>query len=227
MKRTLSFKTVAIFGLLATLTTVVGTGIQQAAQAQAQTEMEAQVEEDATPALPGFCGNGFKGFSPQFYGEDGNFFFYEFIGIEFTPEQEAVYAKAKERLQERGEAVNAAFVPPNAPIGVRMIDPNKVVPQKVFDNLDTVLLAVNSDNIPNAEQVDALNEQYSQGEEFELFQREGIKLTPEQVLEARSIDREFEFAMMSAFTPEQRAVYLDNLDVKYAIPSCDTDPSDG
>jgi hypothetical protein len=229
MKRISIAKTIGMLGMLATLSAFVGTGLHQTAKAQTQSQSEILAEQGLIPA---FCATSYRTpegemvFPQQFYGEDGNFFFYEFIGIEFTPEQQAVYAQAKARLQERGDALGRNVKMVILPTDTISLVYGDGYPVEMDDELGNALTTVNVDNIPNTEQVDALNEKYGQYN-VRFYIPGTLNLTPEQVLENRSIDRDFEFAMMSAFTPEQRAVYLENLDVKYAFASCDPDPSDG
>lgn len=227
MKLTLLSKAISTLGLIAALSAVVGPGIQQAAQAQVSTEAQTQVEPNAEPTTVTGSETDFPGYPPEFYDENGNFFFYEFIGIDFTPEQEAAYNQAKERSAERAALMEGKIASEPLPGGGMSFGPRENVTLPVA--LEQEILNASSEydrmGTSNAEKQAGLTKRYGQYIEFSSPVR--LRFTPEQVLEKIMTDREFEDAMLSVLTPEQQLIYIRNLGVKYGIAGSDTDLSDG
>jgi hypothetical protein len=226
MKMIFLSKAVRTIGLMAVLSTIVGTTVQQTVQAQTQNETQTQVELSAEPTAANYDTD-YSGYPPEFYDEEGNFFFYEFVGIEFTPEQEAAYNQAKQTLSERGALMKGEIVSEPLPGGGLSFGPreNVILPPA----LEEEILAASSEydrmGMSEAEKQAALTEKYGQYIEFSSPVR--LRFTPEQILEKIMTDREFEDAMLSVFTPDQQRIYIRNLGIKYRITGSDTDLSDG
>jgi hypothetical protein len=231
MKSILLSKTVGVLGLIATLSAFIGSSFQPAAQAQtaAQSLSEQrtqQVERSVVRAIPGFCaafaeGN-YSGLPARYYDNNGNFRNFAFLGIDLTPELQAVYDRAERRLSERSAAMESEIkkeVIPGGTINFFTTDPNGGIPDAIVDKLTAAVDAANSDNVPNAGQVRVLTEQFSQ---YKVgFAEDEVSLfTPEQILEIESIEREFVVTMAIAMNPEQRETFLKNWDAQNAMKSC-------
>jgi hypothetical protein len=231
MKSILLSKTVGVLGLITALSALVGSSFQPAAQAQTAAQSLSQqrtqqVERSVVRAIPGFCeafaeGN-YSGLPARYYDNNGNFRNFAFLGIDLTPELQAVYDRAERRLSERAAAVDAETkkeVIPGGTINYFTTDPNGGIPDAIVDKLNAAVDAANSDNIPNADQVRALTEQFSQ---YKVgFAEDEVSLfTPEQILEIESIEREFVVTMAIAMNPEQRETFLNNWDAQNAVKSC-------
>jgi Spy/CpxP family protein refolding chaperone len=252
MKRIFLTKTIGMLGMLATLSALVGSVVQQPAKAQerlsvaewqarsglSDADIEVLVDLKATQvgrsvvrAIPSFCTPAFEGgvssgLPPQYFDEDGNFRSYAFFGIELTPEQQAVFQQADQRLSDRATALNLELeqeVIPNGSIDYFTTDPDGGIPLEISDELSAAVTAVNIDDIANAEQLDELTERFGQYK-VEFTEAAFSTFTPEQILEEGSSVREFTVTMAAALTPEQREIFLKNLDAGSAVASCSPRP---
>lgn len=226
MKLTLISKTISTLGLIAALSTIVGTGVQQVTQAQTQSETQTQVEPSAEPTASDYDTD-YSGYPPEFYGEDGSFFFYEFIGIEFTPEQEKAYSQAKEKLAKRAALMEGEIASEPLPDAGLSYGPREgvTVPDAVWEEIFAASSEYDRMGASDADKKAGLTAKYGQYIEFSESVR--LRFTPEQILEKIMTDREFEDAMLSVFTPKQQRIYIRNLGIKYRITGSDTDLSDG
>lgn len=223
MKWVSSPKTIGILALLATLSTVASAGVLQAWKAQAQTETQDQV--GTTVQKNSACEGIDSSYPEEFFveTENGCSSLGNFYGIELTPEQEEVRIQAEKQRSDRSDLMEGqveTVTDPNGSIDVAVRSADSYLTEEAGE----AATAANLDDIPNAEQIDDLNARFPEAE-FSLSQ--GIRLTPEQVLEVIRIDREFEDTMLSVLTPEQQRLYLKNIAVMYWIKGSDPDLTDG
>lgn len=225
MKLTLLSKTIGTLGLIAALSAVVGTGVQQAAQAQAETDPLSQLDSVAQAERQARYCAGDRSFSvvpEQYQVGDGTIFAYDFMGIEFSPEQDTAYEKitaeatvAAAAIMER-TATQQDLV--NGPVSFASYGD---VPSDVQAKIDAVYLPSNADRtIPSQQRADTLNEQFGQYGEFTV-QVENV-FTPEQIIENEQMDRDIQAATLAILEPKQQQVYLENLSMKSLMGgSCD------
>jgi Spy/CpxP family protein refolding chaperone len=204
MKLTSLSKAVRTIGLMTALSLLVSTTVQQMANAQAQNGIATESETACVP-LP-----------------EGGFFF-DFQGIELTPEQLAAFRRFSAELSERATAMDVQTVP--LPGGGSSLSMKGEVSQEMEKELMAAFDAITLDQVPDSEQVDEFNERYGQYAEFALATR--LVFTPEQIAENDEINRAFEAQMLSIFTPEQQQIYRANLAIKRGIEACDSDRTDG
>lgn len=234
MKRTVLSKTIGILGMLATLSAIVGTGIQQTAKAQEVTQSDleffaeqsrARVERSLVRAIPDFCpallSADSSNLPPQFYNEDGKYRNWAFFEVEFTPELTALYDRAEKKLSERAAALDLQLereIIPNSPINAAMKEGFSMT-DTIATELFAAMDAINQDQIPNEEQIGAFVEKYGQYAEIEMGTTP--LYTPEQVLETQSIEREFVATMATGFDdPDQLNNFLKNIDAQEAFKAC-------
>ncbi|KAM3100612.1 hypothetical protein ACKFKF_11325 [Phormidesmis sp. 146-12] len=209
MKRALWSKSLRTLSLMTMLSVVVGSIVQQSAQAQNRTQPKASVD----------C-------NPQFR----NGFFYDFQDIKFTPKQEATYrkiqAKGKKEAMEFMKNVQTEPMP-DSPVdfamkGVSDKDEPEITAarDKIGREIINAQTALRRGNLPPKEQLRVLTEKYGQYATF--FQASRLRFTPEQIADREKRQRDFEAQMMSIFTPQQQKVYRANLVIKRQIEACDT-----
>ncbi|MBE9012399.1 hypothetical protein IQ250_19560 [Pseudanabaenaceae cyanobacterium LEGE 13415] len=204
MKLTKSLRTL---GLMAMLTVIVGTSVQQSVQAQTRSQNRTQ------PQAPVRC------VQPK------NFFF-ELQGIKFTPRQEAAYrritAQGKKEANEFMKNVRTE-VDPNAPID--QIVYKQGITEKIVQEIRDAQAAMTRTKVPPREQLKLLTEKFGQYAEF--YQTPRLRFTPEQIAAREKRTRDREAQVMAILTPQQQKVYRSNLVIKRQIEACDTDKSDG
>ncbi len=242
MKRTFLSKTIGMLGMLATLSAIVGAGVQQTARAQESTQSDVEflaeqsrvrVEQSLVRAIPDFCpallSAEFKNLPPQFYDEEGNFRTWLLFGLNLTPEQLAVVEQANEKIGERAEALNLQLkkeVNPNASLDMLWKYPPNISEDAIADIQEEIIAAVDdveADLIFNSEQVDELQEKYDQYVEFSMSPI--TSYTPEQFFEVQSMEREFVATIATAFdNPDQLDTFLKNADVEAAWNACTPKP---
>ncbi|MGG6266353.1 hypothetical protein ACQ4M3_08605 [Leptolyngbya sp. AN03gr2] len=207
MKLTKSLRT---FGLMVMLSAMVGTSMQQSAQAQTRSQNRTQ------PKAPVSC-------VPL-----RNGFFFEFQGITFTPEQEAAFRRFSAELSRKSEAqlgpiqtetMKDTSVDVAVKEGVgREID-------KVWKEITDMMSAMAQKKVPADQQVELLTKKYGRYATFSLPQRS--RFTPKQIAIKDKLNREFEAQMMSIFTPQQQKVYRENLVIKRGREACNPDKTYG
>ena len=204
MKLTSLSKSVRSIGLMALLSVVVGSLVQQSVQAQNQAQLKAPVT----------CNLQLK-----------NGFFYEFQDIKFTPKQEATYRKISATMKQKADAqVKNVRTEPRPDASVDVVFKEGIT-DKIALEISEASTAMGSRNLPPKEQMRLLTEKYGQYATF--FQTPTLRFTPQQIAAKEKMNRDFEAQMMSIFTPQQRKVYRANLVIKRQIEACDTDKSDG
>jgi hypothetical protein len=204
MKRTSLSKSFRTFGLMAMLSVLVATTLQQPVQAQKSTQLKA----------PASCNLKLK---------DG--FFVEFQGIKFTPKQEAAYKRISAKIGKEAEAqMKNVGTEPNPDAPIRVITNEGIGDKKYREILDAVETLMRA-KVSTKEQIRLMTEQYGQYATFS--QQSRLRFTPEQIAAKEKMNRDFEAQMMSIFTPQQQKVYRANLVIKRQIEACDTNKTDG
>jgi hypothetical protein len=204
MKRTSLSKSVRTIGLMAMLSVLVATTLQQPVQAQKSTQLKA----------PASCNLKLK---------DG--FFVEFQGIKFTPKQEAAYKRISAKIGKEAEAqMKNVGTEPNPDAPLRVI-PNDGIGDKKYREIIDAWDTLRRTEVSIKEQIKLLTEQYGQYATFS--QQSRLRFTPEQIAAKEKMNRDFEAQMMSIFTPQQQKVYRANLVIKRQIEACDTNKTDG
>lgn len=220
MKRSLLSKTIGILGLVATLSAVIGTNIQQAAQAQIQNKAQLDSIVVDPEKQSRFCAGDYSDIPEQFKPGDGTVFVYDFMGIDFSPEQEVAHEKFTAELNAKADAITQrAPVQQDLANGSISFTAPDTVPDEVTAQMDAVRLALSADlTLTSQQRAKILNERFGQYGEFAI-QKETV-FTPDQVLENKEMDRKYQAQMLSIFTPDQQKIYLENLKVKNLIGSC-------
>lgn len=223
MKSVSPSKAIGTLASLAAILTIAGASVYQSQKAQAQTATQTRIS-DASQVNPA-CEGVNLSFPEEFIDEtaDSCSTFGQFSGIDLTPEQEEVYRRASERLSERSKLQEGEIKTEVIPDGGIQAFPRSADGYITHEAGDAAV-AASIDDIPNAEQIDELNARFPEAE-FALNRQ--MRLTPEQITEIIEMEREYEDAMLAAFTPEQQRIYLRNLAVQYWIKASDTDLSDG
>lgn len=213
MKHFFFLKTISALGLTTALVVAIISNAKQPVQTEAQAE--AQSEATSEVLSEGDCIGAI--------GSEANSF-YEFKGINFTPEQEVAYRKISEESGKKAalalEGVETEVMP-DAGLNVVVKD-GVTVPDDVLQEIFKANDAASLDQVPDSEQIDELNAKYGQYVKFGLIG--DLRYTPEQVVERQEGVEEFEAAMLSIFTPEQQQIYLKNIETKRAVDTCNVDP---
>lgn len=222
MKWISSSKVIGTFAVLATILTVAGASVRYSQKAKAQTETQSQ--EESTLNRNAGCEGTALPYPEEFFEEteNGCTTLWAFSGIELTPEQKEVWREAEEQRSKRSNLMEDQIemvVIPDGGIDVAVRSTNGSIDEAAGE----AATAASIDDIPDAEQIDELNARFP---EAEFFLSQGIRLTPEQVLEVIRIDREFEDTMLSVLTPEQQRLYLRNIAVMYWVKASDPDLTD-
>jgi uncharacterized surface protein with fasciclin (FAS1) repeats len=199
MQLTSLSKAARTLGVMVLLSVMVGTSMQQSAQAQ-----------NKAPTQPAAA------CVPLREGE----FFVELLGITFTPEQAAAYDRLERKLSEREvnrgvQTVNLIDGPP------AVVFKQPGVSDKLAEEIGDAQTVMIRNKVAPFEQVRLLTQRYGQYATF-YFPESGIP-TPEQ---RASIDRDQladEAEFRSFLTPEQRKVYAANLLRRSQLRACEKD----
>jgi hypothetical protein len=199
MKLTSLSKSVRTIGLMAILSVLVATTLQQPIQAQSKALTKA-----ATACVPLPAGG----------------FFFELKGIEFSPKQQAQYKKILAEMNVRSEALSKRLR--------RVMSKGYLVteyPGTIDDRIRKEIEAAASDataadGIVNRKKVKELNKKYAQYAKFYIEPK--IVFTQAQITERNKINSELEEQTLSILTPEQQKVFRANLVIKRGLEACDT-----
>jgi hypothetical protein len=196
MKLTFLSKTLGTIGLIAVLSTIVGTSVQKTAEAQT----EAQTEEQAVVDQPEkFCNQTFPQDHPYFYTE----------GVDFSAEQMEAFNVITAAFDEKAAIIrNSAqeVIDPDAPVYFVPLEGLNLTLEEMTELMEvtgTVALSATPD------QVDALNEQFGQYGEFGASPT--LVTTPEQDRQIEANDQESIVQILAILTPEQQAKFRENL----------------
>jgi hypothetical protein len=198
MKRDSLPKSVCAFGLMAMLSVLIATTLQQ--PVQARSKVLAQGNAACVPLPTGVT-------------------FFELQGIEFSPKQKAEYKKILAKMNVRSEAL-LKRVRKGQSDGYLVTEIKEGVKDKIVEEIKKAIGIVSSDTIPDAKQVDGLTKRYGQYAKFSVDSQ--LVFTPAQSAERDKMTRDQEDQTLSILTPEQQKIYRANLVVKRGFEACDT-----
>ncbi len=198
MKLTFLSKTLGTIGLMAALTATVGTAMQKTVQAQTSPSVISEINDEACIA------SGFNSF-------------YLLQGIDFSPAQlEEIYrissesSDAYDRLMESYPKVEDLNSGPQFDIR-----PGSGMTSEMYDVMYARLTEISAITDSVTEQIDLLNEQFSQYGEFGLGTT--LTLTSAQKAEIKETAEAFEAQSIAVMTPEQQQQYQENLETRSRI----------
>jgi hypothetical protein len=199
MKRTSLSKSFRIFGLMAMLSVLVATTLQQPIQAKSKVQ----------PKTPTACVPLASGVT-----------FYDLQGLEFSPKQQVEYKKITDAAILRSEALDKRIKKSQSK-GYLVTAVRGEIDDKIRNEIGAATAAVEADGIPDAKQLKELTKKYGQ---YATFSIEPLSvLTPKQIVERDKITRDMEDQIMSILTPEQQKVFRANLVIKRGIEACRTE----
>jgi hypothetical protein len=198
MNLTFLAKSAGTIGLIALMATTASTAIQKTAQAQSnRPSVPAEIDDEACLA------SGFDSF-------------YLLQGLSFSPAQlEEIYRisseanDADERLIESYPKVEDLISGPQ--FDAR---PGAEITSETYDDMYAALSEISEKTDSVTEQIDMLNEQFSQYGEFGIGTM--LILTPEQKAELKRTREDFNAQYIAVMTPEQQQ-YQENLETESRI----------
>jgi uncharacterized surface protein with fasciclin (FAS1) repeats len=200
MKLTYLSKTARTLTLTTLLSIMVGTSVQQSAQAQAPSAIN--------PALKIAC-------VPLAKGE----FAWAFKGIDLSPQDVAAYDKLEKAFSKK-----LAELDRDVPKEVLLNQPpavwfkgqvSEALSKEIMAAYDTML----RDNVPFPKMAELLTKKYGQHAEFPLNER-GL-FTPEQIAVWDGVEREYFEQIASAFPPAKQKLFRANIIRQQQIGACD------
>jgi hypothetical protein len=204
MKRTSLSKSVRTIGLMAMLSVVVATTLQQPIQAQGKGDKVPTTDATACITLP------------------ANTFFREFEGITFSREQDKAYQKIKANRIKKYTALYKTFRYEDGPEdGAFSLDYKPGIGDKKIKEIQAAHDALSSKGLPNGKIRKLLTEKYSEYATFTLGRV--MNFTPKQIATARKQWRDSEAQTMAILTPEQQKIYKARLVTILGLEACDPD----
>jgi hypothetical protein len=232
MKLSFLSKSISTLGLVAALSVVVGSSVQQSVQAQirpqaeteAWQELEARIDNniyiDAEKQAQ-YCDGDFSSAPARSLTPDGMVFGFEYTGIEFSPEQQAALDQFEadvvkynaETFEGRGRVV---VDPINGPIAENGFIPEDMDDEE-RDRLAREIIAFRATldadpTLTSEEKITLLNEEFRDNRSV-FFLQEVVIYSPEQLAQMDQLIRERKIYVFSLLTPEQQEIYLENLAV--------------
>jgi hypothetical protein len=204
MKRTSFSKSVRAIGLMAMLSVVVATTLQQ--PIQAQSKVQAKTPTACVP-LP----------------EGG--FFYDFQGIKFSPKQEVASRKIQAKLDVKSNDLFKRIRKIVKPDGALEVFIPGEVSDKIRAEINKAIDEKERPGVSTAKRVEELTKKYGQYATFSISPQ--LAFTPEQLAERDQHNRDYEVEMLSIMTPKQQKIYRANLVIKRGFEACDTNKTDG
>ncbi len=176
MNLTLLSRTVGTISLIAALSTLVGTSVQQPAQSQTQNRVSTLDDGNCVPLPQGT-------------------FYQEFGGITFSSEQKIVYHSSMAELGKTMKSIIDAATLTDDPD--RSVDLwfNDGIGQQKTAEISAMLDALMRDQVPGDTIVELINEKYGEYATAEISQY--MTFTPEQIAAGQQAGLDFEADMMS------------------------------
>ena len=191
MKPAFFSKTVSTIGLIMVLATVVGTGVQQAAQAQIDIKVPTDIDDEACLA---------SSFNSFYLLQNINLSYEQ---IEKIFELQTMQSKASEQLIASFPTVD------DLGGGYSFITrPGAEITPEVQEAMDAASRKITSGEAVRG-QIAALNEQFGQYGEYAIGKN--VVFTPERRAEIRQLDADFNARYVSVMTPQQQQQYQENL----------------
>jgi hypothetical protein len=196
MKLTSLSKSIRTIGLMAMLSAVVATSLQQPVQAQT-------VAKDK---------NGVCTTLPE------GVFYQEFGGITFSPAQKAAYRKIEAKINRRYKVISDNTKLVVIPDGGLSVEFKPGIGDKKANEINDASLKMVQDGLSTAQQIKLLTQKYGKYAIFS-FPKAAV-YTPEQIAEGKRIGRDFEAQTMAILTPNQQKIYKVNLALQQRIQAC-------
>jgi hypothetical protein len=206
MKRTSLSKSVRTFGLMAMLSVLVATTLQQPIQAQSKGNKVPTTADGTCAPLP-------EGTTYQ-----------EFGGITFSQKQKQTYRKSAAKLAKKVKAITSAPTLVDDPERSTVIYFNDWIGDKKTAEINAMMDSLKRDKVPSDKRVELINKKYGKYAKASIVQFSIY--TPEQITAGQQAGLDFEAEMMSIFTPEQQKTYRANLAIQRRIQACsEPDPN--
>jgi hypothetical protein len=194
MKRTSLSKSVRTIGLIAMLSVMVATTLQQPVQAQSKENKVPTTTDGTCQPLP-------QGTLYQ-----------EFGGIIFSETQKEAYRKIEANIRKRYEAIQPQLLP------MVSIEYKPGLDNKKAVEIEAATVEIARKNLSITQQMKQLTKKYGKYARFSATEGEGY--TPKQIVEGQQIGLDFEAQTMTILTPEQQKVYQANLAIQRKIQAC-------
>lgn len=195
-------KSVRTIGVMILLSAIVGTSMQQNAQAQSGAKPKV-----ACITLP-----------------PDQSFFNEFEGITFSREQDEAYQKIRTARDAKSNALSKTFravADPERNFGTIPKPGTSDEKMEEISDDDTTLIRANVSNDLRREMLTRRHGRYAT-----FLINQNFVFTPEQIATGRKIWRDSEAQTMAIFTPEQQKIYQAKLVIVLGLEACDeTTPS--
>jgi hypothetical protein len=198
MKRTSFSKSVRTIVLMVLLSAIVGTSVQQSAQAQNKAQTQ-----PATACVP----------LPQ--GQ----FFNEFEGLTFSREQDRDFRKIAAEGKKRSQALSKTFREVDSSDGGFIIEENPGTSYIKMQEILKAEAALERDKVPKAQQIRLLTQRYGRYAKF--TRAKNLAFTPEQIETGQKIWRDREAQTMAILLPEQQKIYREKLAILRGIEACE------
>jgi hypothetical protein len=200
MNRTSLSKSVRTIGLMAVLSVLVATTLQQPVQSQA-------IAKDNN----GVCAPLPEGISYQ-----------EFEGIKFSPSQKLAYRKIEAKIQKRYKVISDNTREVVVPGGGLAIYFKEGIGDRKATEISDVSLKMSRDKLSTDKQIKLLTKKYGK---YGIFSpTTSLVYTPEQIALGHKIGRDFEAQTMAILAPEQQKIYQVNLTLQRRIQACSLPP---
>jgi hypothetical protein len=207
MKRTSLSKSIRAFGLMAMLSVMVATTLQQPVQAQSKGNKVPTTTDGTCAPLP-------KGV-----------FYQEFGGIKFSSTQKAAYRNSLAKMGKRFKPINDAIPVADSPdenvLSFKSV--GKLNEQK-FAEANAAYTALLMAQVPGNKIIEVINSLHGKYANVSRLKTPSREFTQEEIAEGQQIGLDFEAEMMSVFTPKQQKIYKANLAIQRQIQAC-TPPS--
>jgi hypothetical protein len=202
MKRISLSKSLRTFGLMAILSAVVATTLQQPIQAQNKGgKVQAKTPTACVPLAPGTS-------------------FYDLQGLEFSPKQQVEYKQISDIVTLKSEALSKRLRKVMSK-GYLVTEYPGTTDDKIRKEIEAAASdATAADGIVDRKKVKALNKKYAQYAKFYIEPK--IVFTQAQITERNKINSDLEEQTLSILTPEQQKVFRANLVIKRGLEACDT-----
>ena len=202
MKRNSLSKSVRTIGLMAVLSVLVATTLQQSVQAQ-----YGVIAKDSN----GVC-------APL----PNGVFYQEFGGIKFSPSQKLAYRKIEAKIQKRYKVISDNTKEVVVPGGGLAIYFKEGIGDKKATEISDVSLKMSRDKLSTDKQIKLLTKKY--GKYGTFSPTTSLVYTPEQIALGYKIGRDFEAQTMAILVPEQQKIYQVNLTLQSRIQACSLPP---
>jgi uncharacterized protein involved in tolerance to divalent cations len=200
MKRTSLSKSFRTFGLMAMLSVLVATTLQQPVQAQSKGDKTLATNATACITLP------------------ANTFFNEFEGMTFSREQDKAYQKIRAARNKKYTAFSKTFREVEVP-DVMSYAPKPGTSDQKMEEISNADLALLRAKVSVAQRRKLLAQRYGRYADFSI-PKDLAPFTPEQIATGQKIWRDSEAQTMAILTPEQQKTYRAQLVVLRGLEAC-------